>query len=160
MRFSQRLHKRTSVLEGHKRACLSNITFLIHGPSLFLNATRFFVDHSFYSKVPPNVISEQVKPRLYANPYLELGAVKCHMRGENCRKEGSGKRKTLGQNSSFWEAHFPVRWGWAPSGETKENSASFGESRWFCPWASAAQRSVGRASGAQLTLLRFPVFSI
>ena len=145
---------------GSQNACLSNIIFLIHGPPLFLSSTRFFVNHSFCSKVPPNVISEQVKPRLYANPYLELEAVKCHMRGENCRKEGSGKRKTLGQNSFFWEAHFPVRWGWAPSAGTKENSASLGESGWFRPWASAAQRSVHRARGAQLTLLRFPVFSI
>lgn len=147
-------------------ACLSNITFLIHRPPLFLSFTRFFVDHSFCSKVPPNVISEQVKPRLYANPYQELAAVKCHIRGENCRKEGKGncrkegRRKTLGQNSSFREAHFPVRWGWAPSAGTEDNSASPGESGWFRPWASAAQRSLGRASRAQLTLLGFPVFSI
>lgn len=87
----QRDHtQRTSILEGHKMLwCLSNITLLIHGPPLFLSSPKFSVDHSFCSKAPPNFKSKQVNPRLYINPYAELGAVKWHIsvRGENCRKK-------------------------------------------------------------------------
>lgn len=51
----------------------------------------------------------------------------------------------------LWGNPFSSEVGLNPSAGRKENSASLGESECFPPWASAAQRSVGRASEAQLT---------